>query len=138
VRGSRLPANALYQGVLRPETEPTLADVRREIARSDRTIVCLVAARLRAARRAIRLRVAAGEDLTDRDQEAVVLERAQQWSEELGVPPELAAVLLRALIDAGKGRGVVLPHETAAASRRGPPLTERAAHDLVPPALLSS
>jgi chorismate mutase len=123
--------------VLRPETEPTLDDVRREIARIDRTIVCLVAARLRAARRAIRLRVAAGEDLTDRDQEAVVLERAQQWAEELGVPQELAGVLLQALIDAGKGRGVVLQRETAPTSRRERPLTERAGHDLVPPALSS-
>lgn len=116
---------------------PTLDDVRHEIARIDRTLVCLVAARLRAARRAIRLRAAAGADLTDRDQEAVVLERAQQWSEELGVPPELVGVLLRALIDAGKGRGVVLQREPAPTGPALRPLIERPSHPLGVPALLS-
>lgn len=84
------------------DVDPALRELREEIARIDYAIVLLVAARLRAARRAIRLRAAAGEEVTDRTQELAVLDRVRRWSEEVAVSPEFMARVMQALINAGK------------------------------------
>ena len=82
--------------------DPRLAELREEIGRIDRALVVLVAARLRAARRAIERRVDAGEEVTDGAQELVVVDRARRWADELGVSPEFVERLMRVLIRAGK------------------------------------
>ena len=79
-----------------------LRDLRAEIARVDRAIMVLVAARLRSAHQAIRLRVASGEEVTNGGQELVVIDRARKWAEEFGISPDFSERLFRALIDAGK------------------------------------
>lgn len=84
------------------ETEPTLDDLRAEIARIDHALVLLVAARLRAARQAIRFRLATGETVTHRAQELLVLDRARRWADEVAVPPELMVGVLRRLVEGGK------------------------------------
>ena len=79
-----------------------LRDLRGEIARIDRAIMVLVAARLRTAHQAIELRVASGEEVTNGGQELVVLDRARKWAEEFSVSPDFSERLFRALIHAGK------------------------------------
>jgi chorismate mutase len=85
----------------RPES---LAQVRREIESVDRSIVLLVAARLDAARRALRLRVTHGHRMTDGAQERRVLERSREWALELGLPERLVQSLFSTLIEEGKAR----------------------------------
>lgn len=85
-----------------PEPDQTLRELREEIARIDHAIVLLVAARLRAARRAIDWRAAHGEDQTNRDQELVVRDRAREWARQVAVPPEFAVHVIQALVNAGK------------------------------------
>lgn len=82
----------------------SLADLRREIESVDRSILLLLAARLEAAQRAIRLRAAHHRRLTDGAQERQVLERARGWARELGLPEPLVDQLLRTLIEEGKAR----------------------------------
>ncbi len=104
-----------------PSAQPSLTDLREELARIDRELVRLFGARLRAAQSAVRLRVASGEPLTDREQEQRVRDRAHRWAVEFGVPPELVDRLLRELIDRGKAgversppaRGHLRPVSTA-------------------------
>jgi len=79
-----------------------LGDLRAEIARIDRAIMVLVAARLRTAHQAIQLRVASGEEVTNGGQELVVLDRARQWAREFGISPDFSERLFQALINAGK------------------------------------
>jgi len=86
-----------------PETD-SLADRRRELESVDRSIVLLLAARLDAARRALRVRVAEERQLTDRAQERRVLLRSRGWAEELGLPPDLVEALFRSLMEEGKAR----------------------------------
>jgi len=80
----------------------SLNDLRAELARLDRELVELLGARLRVARHAIRLRVSAGEAVTNRAQERLVLSRAHRWSIELGISPELVDRVFRDLIQCGK------------------------------------
>lgn len=101
-----------------PTVDPALRDLREEIARIDHAIVLLVAARVRAARRAIRLRLAAGEEVTHGTQERAVLDRARLWAEEVAVSPEFIERLMHALVDAGK-------RWTEPAGAELPPLPER-------------
>lgn len=82
--------------------DPTLHELRQEIARIDHAIILLVAARIRAARRAIERRSAYGESPTNRDQELVVRDRAREWAKQVAVPPEFAVHLIQALVMAGK------------------------------------
>jgi chorismate mutase len=102
VRESRLLRSRFLSAVIDTKAEPTLDDLRAEIARIDHALVRLVAARLRAARRAIRLRTATGETVTHRTQELVVLDRARRWAEEAAVSPELMVGVVRRLVEAGK------------------------------------
>jgi chorismate mutase len=101
-----------------PTVDPALRDLREEIARIDHAIVMLVAARVRAARRAIRLRLAAGEEVTHGTQERAVLDRARLWAEEVAVSPDFIERLMHALVDAGK-------RWTEPAGEELPPLPER-------------
>jgi chorismate mutase len=87
----------------RPEPE-SLAKVRQEIESVDRSIVMLLAARLDAADRAIRMRVALGQPVTNREQERRILIRGRTWAEEFGVPRLLVENLLRSLVEEGKAR----------------------------------
>lgn len=82
----------------------TLARLRREIESIDRSILLLLAARLHAAQRAIRVRGGRTGSVTDREQERRVLLRGQRWAEELGVPPRLVENLFRSLLEEGKTR----------------------------------
>jgi chorismate mutase len=85
--------------------EPTsLAGIRQEIESVDRSIVLLLSARLEAADRAIRARVAHERDVTNLAQEHRVLLRARTWAEELGVPRALVEDLFRSLLEEGKAR----------------------------------
>lgn len=86
----------------RSESERELRELREELARIDHALVVLMAARLRAAHRAVRIRRAFGEPATNSVQELVVLDRAREWSEEFGVPPSLAVRMVQVLVDAGK------------------------------------
>ena len=80
----------------------------------DREIVLLLAARLDAAQRAIAERAALNHPVTDRVQEARVLERTQAWAEELGLPRKLVEHLFRSLMEEGKTRFI---------SGQGPPVS---------------
>lgn len=82
----------------------TLARLRREIESIDRSILLLLAARLHAAQRAIRVRGARTGSVTDREQERRVLLRGQRWAEELGLPPRLVENLFRSILEEGKTR----------------------------------
>jgi len=82
----------------------SVRELRAELARIDRAIVVLLAARLTVAGRVIQVRQELGEKVTLRTQERLVLERVRLWSQELGVPPEVAVAMFRTLIDAGKDR----------------------------------
>jgi chorismate mutase len=84
-----------------PEDE-SLGRLRQEIESIDRSLVLLLAARLHAARRALRVRVGQERRLTDRAQERRVLERSRRWAEELGLPPKFVEGLFRALMEEGK------------------------------------
>ena len=81
-----------------------LAAARLEIEHIDRSIACLIAARLEAAVRALQLRTSHGEGVTDPRQEHLVRERARGWATELGIPARLLDELYGALIEAGKAR----------------------------------
>jgi chorismate mutase len=87
----------------RPEPE-SLARVRHEIECVDRSIVFLLAARLDAAQRAIRLRAARNGRVSDPEQERRVLQRGHRWAHELGLPPKLVDNLFRSLLEEGKTR----------------------------------
>jgi chorismate mutase len=82
----------------------SLSVLRKEIESVDRSIVLLLAARLDAAQRALRLRVAQGRHVTDGEQERRVLLRSRIWADELGVPPRLIDHLFRSLVEEGKAR----------------------------------
>lgn len=82
----------------------SLAELRREIESVDRSLVLLLAARLSAAQRALRVRVAQRRGLTDVGQERRVLLRSRLWARELGVPEPLVDRLFRTLIEEGKAR----------------------------------
>jgi chorismate mutase len=82
----------------------SLAKVRHEIECVDRSIVLLIAARLDAAQRAIRLRTARAGRVSDPDQERRVLRRSQRWGDELGLPRTLVDNLFRSLLEEGKTR----------------------------------
>lgn len=81
-----------------------LAAARQEIESIDRSIVLLLAARLAAAQRALRLRVSQHHGLTDVAQEHRVLERSRRWARGLGVPESLVERLFRTLLEEGKAR----------------------------------
>jgi chorismate mutase len=78
--------------------------LRHELESIDRQIVLLMAARLDAARRAIRVRTAQSSSITDRSQEVQILERSRAWAAELGLPPTLVDNLFRSLVEEGKAR----------------------------------
>jgi len=82
----------------------TLAVQRREIESIDRQIVLLLAARLDAAQRAIRVRTPRSGSITDRSQEGRILERSHAWAAELGLPLTLVDNLFRSLVEEGKAR----------------------------------
>lgn len=82
----------------------SLLRLREEIESVDRSIVLLLAARLRAAQRALRVRALHGAPLTDDLQERRVLVRGHRWARELGVPEALVDHLLRTLMEEGKAR----------------------------------
>ena len=88
------------------EVSDALERVRTELEGIDRTLVLLMAERIRTARRAIALRRSRGHETTDLSQEGRVLARAQAWSDEAGVPSDLSVRLFRGLIDEGKRRGI--------------------------------
>jgi chorismate mutase len=87
----------------RPELD-ALAQVRQEIESVDRSIVMMLAARLGAADRAIRARVAHDRPVTDREEERRILLRSRTWAEEFGVPRPLVENLFRSLVEEGKAR----------------------------------
>jgi chorismate mutase len=89
-----------------PDARPSelLARVRHEIECVDRSIVLLLAARLDAAQRAIRLRTARNGRVTDPEQERRVLRRSYRWATELGLPRKLVDNLFRSLLEEGKTR----------------------------------
>lgn len=82
----------------------------------DRSIVLMLAARLDAAQRALRLRAGHGGNLTDPKQERRVLARGRKWARDLGLPPALVEDLFRSLIEEGKRRfrSVPVPPELPA------------------------
>lgn len=86
-----------------------LAAVRQEIESIDRSIALLIAARLDAALRALRLRNGTGASVTDHGQERRVLDRGRRWADELGIPPRMLEELYRALVEEGKARFVLGP-----------------------------
>jgi len=92
---------SMIAGHLEPES---LTRVRHEIECVDRSIVLLLAARLDAAQRAIRLRAARKGRVTDPDQERRVLLRSHKWAHELGLPQKLVDNLFRSLLEEGKTR----------------------------------
>lgn len=102
MRESCLLARAFRHGMSAAASDPGLPELREEIARIDHAIVRLVAARLRTAHQAIRLRATSGEQPTNRTQELTVLDRARRWADEVGLPPEFVARLMQALVNAGK------------------------------------
>lgn len=101
-RHDRLPAPS-DMPAKRPAPS-TLAMLRQEIECIDRQIVLLLAARLDAAGRAIRVRTARPGSITDRSQEVRILERSHVWASELGLPPTLVDNLFRSLVEEGKAR----------------------------------
>ncbi len=96
----------------------SLAELRAELARVDREIVRLVSARLRLARSAIRLRLEAGESVTNRVQERLVRDRAHRWAIELGVSPELIDRLFRDVVQCGKAGAQSLRSGPSATARQ--------------------
>jgi len=96
--------------VAHPSIEPTLASVRRDLEEIDRGIVLLVAARIDAACTAIRLRSEKDGRIADPLQEHRVIVRAQSWAREVGLSPDLAATIFRAMIDQGKERFATTAH----------------------------
>lgn len=98
-------------------------ELRSRLERIDRTIVELLSVRVALSATIIRERWLQGRAVTDRPQERTVHTRARNWSRELGLPPELADRLLKALVAAGKER---FREQTASApdsgsrSSRGP------------------
>jgi chorismate mutase len=88
------------------DTRPSeaLARIRHEIECVDRSIVLLLAARLDAAQRAIRLRTARNGRVSDPEQERRVLRRSYRWAMELGLPRKLVDNLFRSLLEEGKTR----------------------------------
>jgi chorismate mutase len=113
VRERRLLARPFHPGMSVSAVDPALSELRGEIARIDHAIVLLVAARLRAARRAIRLRRVAGEEVTNPSQEFLVIDRARRWADEVAAPSGFVERLMQALVNAGKTWtepvGVALP-----------------------------
>ena len=86
-----------------PEPE-SLARLRHEIECVDRSIMFLLAARLDASQRAIRVRAARNGRVSDPEQERRVLRRGQKWARELGLPQKLVDNLFRSLLEEGKTR----------------------------------
>jgi chorismate mutase len=101
-----------------PSAPPTLASVRRDLEQIDRAIVLLVAARIDAACSAIRLRAQSDGQVANPAQEGRVIARAQGWAEQLGVSPELAEKVFRAIIEAGKARYTTMRKAAGTPSRR--------------------
>ncbi len=87
-----------------PPDAAVLAQIREEIESADRSIVLLLAARLDAARRAIRVRARIQNRMTDTEQERRIFQRTQEWAEELRLPPKLVENLFRSLLEEGKAR----------------------------------
>ncbi len=87
----------------RPEHD-SLTRLRREIESIDRSIVLLLAARLDAAQRALRVRVGRNREITDREQERRILSRSPKWAHELGLPRTQVDHLFRSLHEDGKAR----------------------------------
>jgi chorismate mutase len=81
-----------------------LTRLRHEIESIDRSIVLLLAARLDAVQRALRVRAGANREITDREQERRILLRSRKWAHELGLPRTLVDELFRSLIEEGKAR----------------------------------
>ena len=77
---------------------PSLEPLRSELAGVDRQILELIARRQRLAAEVGRHKIQTGQATRDFRQEKVVLGRARQAAEELGVDPELAADVLIRLI----------------------------------------
>lgn len=96
---------------------PSLAAVRRDLEQIDRAIVVLMAARIDAARTAIRCRSRLDGRIANPAQEARVLARAQAWGEPLGLSPTLTETVFRAIVEEGKARFA----SEADASVRGSP-----------------
>jgi len=82
----------------------SLTQLRQEIESIDRSLVMLLAARLDAAQRALRVRVPHDRRATDTVQERRVLLRSHKWAKELGLPEALVDSLFRTLIEEGKAR----------------------------------
>jgi chorismate mutase len=76
--------------------------IREEIARLDRSLLLMLAAREDAVRRLFEAKARLGLPLVDRIQEAVVVSRARRWARALGIPPDGVAAVFRRIIAAGK------------------------------------
>jgi chorismate mutase len=87
-----------------PHDAAVLARIRQEIESVDRSIALLLAARIDAAQRAIRVRSRVQNRVTDTEQERKIFQRTQEWAEELRLPPKLVENLFRSLIEEGKAR----------------------------------
>ncbi|HYT82710.1 MAG TPA: chorismate mutase [Gemmatimonadales bacterium] len=72
--------------------------VRAEIESIDQTLVRLIGARVRAARRAAAAKRVAGLPAVDPAQEAVVVQRAAALARDLGLPPDEIGGLFSQLI----------------------------------------
>ena len=83
----------------------SLAELRSELEGIDRSLLLLMAERIRVARDAIALRRLHGEKVTDSAQERRVLARALRWAEEMNLSSQLVTPLLTQLIAEGKRAG---------------------------------
>ncbi|HYG45154.1 MAG TPA: chorismate mutase [Bordetella sp.] len=80
-----------------PQSE--LAALRAEIDEIDQQIILLLGVRFRCTDMIGELKQAHGLDLADPQRAAQQLDRIRHLAIDAGVPPELAATLLRAIID---------------------------------------
>ena len=76
--------------------------VRAEIESIDRTLVRLIGARVRAARRAAAVKRVAGLPVVDPDQEGVVVTRAAALAWDVGLPPDEIRGVFAHLIELGR------------------------------------
>ena len=118
----------------RPAAPPArLVELRAEIERIDRSLLLLVAARLRAARQAVALRSSVTGRLAEPEQELRVLLRGVAWARELGLPEALVQRLFRTLIEEGKAE-----YRTRGAPSDDPTVTVFVAEPAARPADLRS
>lgn len=81
---------------------PELTELREEIARLDRSLVMIVAARQEAVRNLFCVKQRAGLPLFDPAQEALVVTRARRWAREVGASPADAANIFERVIEVAR------------------------------------